>query len=138
MARFGPNGSLRLHIYRKLVGPLASTGLRIGEAVRLTMDDVLLDAAPPMLRILNTKFPKSRLVPLHPTTASALREYALERERLKYGGMTDAFLVSETGTSLKSSTAGRTFQRLLDRLEIRATDGSRRPTLHSFTLSCCI
>jgi len=45
-----------------LLGLLASTGLRIGEAVRLKMDDVRLEAQPVHLRILQTKFQKSRLV----------------------------------------------------------------------------
>ena len=57
---------------RLLLGLLGSTGLRIGEAVRLTMSDVRLGDKFPNLQILQTKFQKSRIVPIHPTVAIAL------------------------------------------------------------------
>ena len=49
VARFEPRDSLRPHVYRTLVGLLASTGIRVGEAVRLTVADVGFDAEPPTL-----------------------------------------------------------------------------------------
>jgi integrase len=67
-----PRDRLRPSMLATLLGLLASTGLRIGEAIRLTMDDVQLDARPALLRILESKFRKSRLVPVDPTTAAAL------------------------------------------------------------------
>jgi integrase len=54
-----------------LMGLLASPGLRIGEALRLTLDDAKLEADPPHLLILDTKFGKSRVVVLHPGAAAA-------------------------------------------------------------------
>src|SRR5881394_1405441 len=64
-AKLGPRGSLRPHSYRALVKLLASTGLRCGEALRLKIGDLELETETPFLRILETKFRKSRLVPLH-------------------------------------------------------------------------
>src|SRR5216684_2967013 len=61
------------HTLVTLMGLLASTGLRIGEAFRLTFNDAKLDADPPHLLILDTKFGKSRVVVLHPSAAAQLR-----------------------------------------------------------------
>src|SRR5207247_10867360 len=68
-----PCGSLRPHTLSTLLGLLASTGLRVGEAIRLQVDQVKLDLQPPHVHIRETKFHKSRLVPLHPTTTERLR-----------------------------------------------------------------
>ena len=67
-ARLRPAGSLRPRTYYTLFGLLAATGLRISEARQLVLDDVTTDG----LVIRKTKFRKSRLVPLHETTAAAL------------------------------------------------------------------
>ena len=79
-----PRGTLRPVMLPALLGLLASTGLRIGEAIRLTVDDVRLEAHPAHLRVLQTKFHKSRLVPMHPTTVAALAAYLRRREDLGY------------------------------------------------------
>jgi integrase len=92
-----PRGTLRPIALSTLIGLLASTGLRVGEAVRLTMADVRLDEEPANLRVLQTKFRKSRIVPLHPTTAAALGHYCLQRQNLGYHALSDAFLVTERG-----------------------------------------
>ena len=63
-----PHDSLRPHTLATLLGLLASTGLRVGEAVRLTVGDVQLSATPPRLLVRHTKFDKSRWVPLHVST----------------------------------------------------------------------
>jgi integrase/recombinase XerD len=74
-----PRGSLRPHTLSILIGLLASTGLRVGEAIRLQINDVLLDLSPPQLYVLETKFNKSRIVPLHPTTVEQLHHYREQR-----------------------------------------------------------
>jgi integrase/recombinase XerD len=66
----GPHGSLRPHTFSTFLGVLTSTGLRVGEAIRLTVQEVHLDATPPVLHIRETKFHKSRLVGLIPTVVS--------------------------------------------------------------------
>ena len=69
-----PEDGLRRWTYHTLFGLIAVTGMRISEAMGLERDDVDLDAG--VLTVRLTKFGKSRLVPLHPTTCTALRGYA--------------------------------------------------------------
>src|SRR6516225_4534606 len=128
----GPRNSLRPHTYNALIGLLASTGLRVGEAIRLTVDDVQLALTPPHLIIRETKFAKSRLVPLHVTAAEQLRRYAAQRQRLGYDALSDAWLISEQGGPLLYSNLQIWFARFLRRLDIRSTEGNRSPSLHSF------
>ena len=69
----GPRDALRPHSVATVIGLLANCGLRASEAIRLDIDHVDLVGAVPCLQIQRTKFRKSRLVPLHPTTAAALQ-----------------------------------------------------------------
>ena len=128
----GPRNSLRPHTYHALLGLLASTGLRVGEAIRLTVADVQLAFRPPHLIIRQTKFAKSRLVPLHATAAEQLRRYTTQRQRLGYDALSDAWLISEQGGPLRYSNLQIWFARFLRRLDIRSTEGNRNPSLHSF------
>jgi len=127
-----PHGSLRPHTLSTLIGLLSSTGLRIGEAIRLRVDHVKLDHDPPQLHILETKFHKSRIVPLHPSTADHLRCYAEQRAHLHYDGLSDAFFVSEQSNHLKYLTLHNWFARLCQRVAIGPTTGGRAPCLTSF------
>ena len=70
-----------------LIGLRVSYGLRASEALRLDIDDVDLVGDLPCLQIRRTKFRKSRLGPLHPTTAAALRTYAEQRRAVGYDGL---------------------------------------------------
>ncbi len=74
-----PQGGLRSETMRCLIGLLSATGLRISEALHLNRPDV--DLAQGCLVIRETKFNKSRYVPLHPTSVQALEEYTHIRER---------------------------------------------------------
>ena len=71
---------LRTATYRTLIGLLAVTGMRVGEAISLDRGDADLDAG--VLTIRNGKHGKSRLVPVHDTTTRALRDYLRLRDRL--------------------------------------------------------
>jgi integrase/recombinase XerD len=82
-----------------LMGLLASTGVRIGEAFRLTLRDATLDADPPHLLILDTKFGKSRVVVLHPSTADQLRVY-LAASTTTVRGRAAAFFTNRLGRHL--------------------------------------
>jgi len=124
----GPRGSLRPHTYTTLIGLLVSCGLRASEALRLRVSQVELEANPPLLRILETKFRKSRVVPVHPTTAAALCGYAGQRRRLA-NGRCDYFFVSRRGGSVTYEAAKQTFRRLVRRLGIRGPVG-RGANLH--------
>lgn len=134
-----PRGTLRPVALPALLGLLASTGLRIGEAVRLRVDDIRLDASPAHLRILQTKFCKSRLVPMHPTTAAALATYLCRREALGYHALSDAVFVSERGGPLEVDLLGVWFGKLTRKLGLWPADkAARRPSLHSFRHSFAI
>ena len=75
--RLGPSQGLRGVTYETLFGLIASTGLRVSEAVHLLDTDVDLKCG--MLTIRQTKFAKSRQVPMHPSTTEALRQYRSQR-----------------------------------------------------------
>ena len=100
--------------------------------------DVNLDSQPPRLLIRETKFHKSRLVPVAPSTAEALRSYAAIRKRLGCAGPYQTFLVSDSGTPLPYSTVGRTFLGIVRRVTIDPAAGSHGPNLrclrHSFAV----
>jgi integrase len=128
--QLGPREALRPHTVATYIGLLASCGLRAHEAIRLTLEDVALTAMPPRLTIRQTKFRKSRLVPLHATTAAALGTYAARRRQLGYDGFCDAFFVSERGTSLNYHVIARTFVMLARRLGLRGPAGERGVSLH--------
>jgi integrase/recombinase XerD len=125
-----PRHSLRPLVWQTLIGLLASTGLRVGEALRLTIGDVLLETEPPHLRIVETKFRKSRLVPLHPTTADHLSSYARQRRALGYNTLSNVFFMAENGKALDQSCVWLSFRRLTRRIGLRPREGGRHPSLH--------
>jgi integrase len=126
--RLSPKGTLRPATYRTLLGLIAATGLRLSEALRLTCADVDLDAG--MLTVRQTKFAKSRLVPLHPTTARALKQYLALRQRHVPALQNGAFLVSATGTAPHKRTVHWVFDRLRKQLGWTARGGHATPRIH--------
>lgn len=92
---------LRGRTLTTVIGLLASTGLRSGEALRLDRADV--DLASGVLQIRKTKFRKDRLVPVHATTLTALQEYVGHRDLAFPMLKTPAFFVSTRGVRLSSS-----------------------------------
>ena len=138
-AKAPPRGTLRPVMLPALLGLLASTGLRIGEAVRLRVNDVRLDTDPPHLRVLQTKFQKSRLVPMHPSAAAALAAYLRRREDLGYHALSDAVFVAERGGPLDVHLLGVWFGKLTRKLGMWPADkAARRPSLHSFRHSFAV
>jgi len=138
-AKAPPRGSLRPVMLATLLGLLASTGLRIGEAVRLRVDDVRFEAQPAHLRVLQTKFQKSRLVPMHPTTAAALAAYLRCRQKLGYHVLSDIVFPTQRGGPLDVGLLGVWFGKLTRKLGMWPADKTaRRPSLHSFRHSFAI
>ena len=109
---------LRCHTYATLFGLLACTGLRISEALSLTDSDVDLEFG--VLTILQTKFHKSRLVPLHPSTIKALVEYAQLRGCLCPARLSDAFFISEKGNYLPYSSVNYSFRILIQNIGLNS------------------
>lgn len=114
--------------YSTLVGLLAATGLRIGEALRLDRDDVAFRSG--VLLVRNSKFGKSREVPLHATSIAALRTYAEHRDRAVRRQRSPAFLLSSAGTRLFYSNAHLVFQRLIREAGIQPRSAACRPRPH--------
>jgi len=114
--------------YCCLLGLLAVAGLRISEALNLESRDI--DWTEAVLTIRDTKFGKSRLVPLHPTTKRALADYAAQRDRLFQGHPTAVFFPSKTGGHLDAGQVRRVFYRLSRQVGIRGASASRGPRLH--------
>jgi integrase/recombinase XerD len=92
------------------------------------------------MHILETKLHKSRIVPLHPSTAEPLHHYRHLRERLHYDALSDAFFVSEQGESLTYPALYAWFGRVCRRLAMKPADGGRQPSLmsfrHTFAVTC--
>lgn len=98
----------RAAVMTTLVGLLASTGLRSGEALRLDRADVDLGAG--VLHIRQTKFRKDRLVPVHATTLAALRQYASHRDAAFPAPKDSGFFLSSRGNRLSSAGLAAAFR----------------------------
>jgi len=127
----------RVTVYA-LIGLLASTGLRIGEALALEVDDVRLHADTPHLLISDSKFGNSRNVVLHPTVAEQLRRYLIQRSKALAGRHVEAFFMNRYGRHLNYNAQRLMFLRLLKRAGILAVPGERGPSLHSFRHSFAV
>jgi len=115
------SGELRPQTFVTLVGLIAATGLRISEALKLSVADVDLDHG--VLTIRESKFRLTRLVPLHRSTVAALKRY--HTRRLRLWPHSPLFLVSERGTPLSGSTVHHIFRQLAGSI----TPTSNRPTV---------
>lgn len=110
---------LRSLTYVTLIGLLATTGMRPGEALALDVADVDLETG--ILTVRQTKFGKTRVVPVGESARTALACYAKRRDKIYQRRRSDAFLVDARGARLGSGTVRRTFAKLC-----RAT-GLRKP-----------
>ena len=133
-----PQQGLRPHTLATAIGLLACTGLRAGEVMRLMVEDVKLNDKPPHLIVLQTKFGKSRIVPLHSTTADQLQHYADKRTAWHYAGLSEVFFMDERGQPLNHDSLGRWFSQLCHKLGFWPSDNRNPPTLgslrHSFAV----
>lgn len=130
---------LRAVTYQALLGLLAATGMRVGEAVRLTGADVDLDTG--VLRVRHAKFDRERLVPLHPSATAAVAEFISHRDRLAPVERADTLFVTTIGTPLSSKLVGATFGSLLGAAGLPTTPGQRprvRDLRHSFVVHTLI
>jgi integrase len=126
----------RAATYQVLIGLLAVTGLRIGEAI--AADTLDLDVEHGNLVVRHAKFDTSRLVPLHPTTIQALTGYLDLREHLRPAAGSPALLTSSRGTRLLHSNVGLTFNALARQAGITARSASCRPRIHDLRHSFAV
>jgi integrase len=127
---------LRAATYRTLIGLLAATGMRVGEAIRLDRPD--FDTGTGVLTIRNSKFGKSRLVPLHPTTTAALASYLRLRDELHPGHSDPAVFISPAGTRLAYCNVHATWRLLVRRAGLRPRSPNCRPRPHDLRHSFAV
>lgn len=120
----GPLDSLRPHTYANLIALLSATGLRISEALRLQFSDITPDG----LLIRNTKFRKSRLVPLHDSAVLGLGRYLNRRHSVK--SISKEVFITDEGQTLTYSTVYYTFRKLLKSANLLPPPGVAQPRLH--------
>lgn len=108
---------LRGVTFKMLIGLLAATGLRPGEAVRFDVSDA--DLVGGVLAVRESKFRKSRFVPLEESARAALAAYATFRDAVQPRRETPAFLVTEGGSRLNGSAVRRTFAKLCQTVGLR-------------------
>jgi integrase/recombinase XerD len=118
----------RAATYQILIGLLAATGMRVGEAIALDRGD--LDAGQGLLTIRNGKFGNSRQLPLHPSAVQALAGYAQLRDSAHRRPAAPAFLLSATGTRLIYNNVHFTFHELVKATGLRPRSAACRPRIH--------
>jgi integrase len=121
--------------YRTLIGLLAATGMRVGEAIGLDRDD--FDAGCGMVTIRHGKFGKSRALPLYPTTVAALEDY-LRRDDRPRERNTPTLLISSRGKRLRYGTVQPIFQKLLHHCGIAPRSATCRPRIHDLRHSFAV
>ena len=119
---------LRHHTYYTFFGLLAVTGCRVGELIALDRDDLNRDKK--LLMIRETKFRKSRLVPLHHSTFEQLDKYEELREQFCTQPKANNFFLSEEATQLTDSSVRRAFTWLSKQISIRRNADSAGPRIH--------
>jgi integrase len=127
---------LRTATYQTLIGLLAVTGMRVGEAIGLDRDDLDLEAG--VLVVRGAKFNKTRELPLHPTSVEALRHYQRERDHYRTTTGTRAVFISPAGTRLLYCNVHSTFQLLVRQAGLLPRSGSCRPRIHDLRHSFAV
>ncbi|HEX6402839.1 MAG TPA: tyrosine-type recombinase/integrase [Pseudonocardiaceae bacterium] len=127
---------LRVATYQNLIGLLSVTGMRIGEAIRLNRDDLDLDSG--VLTVHQSKFDKTRLLPLHATTVTALRDYLQLRDQLHPHPRTPAVFISPAGTRLLYCNIHATWKLLVARTGLKPRSASCRPRIHDLRHSFAV
>lgn len=126
----------RVATYQTLIGLLAVTGMRVGEAIALECAD--FDSSTSLVVVRKGKFGKSRELPLQPSAVHALSEYLGRRDRPGSRAATAALFVSNAGTRLLYGNVQATFRRLVSRAGLKSRSPRCRPTLHSLRHSFAV
>jgi integrase/recombinase XerD len=135
----------RADTYQTLIGLVAVTGMREGEAVRLDRDDVDLQQG--LLTIRNSKYGKSRQIPVHSSTVEALAAYAHRRDARRYRRdgrqhhhplSSAGFFISTTGTRLLRDNVSTVFPRLVRESGLAGSGDHRPPRLHDLRHSFAV
>ena len=116
-------------VYSCLFGLLSVSGMRLGEAIQIALNDVDLDAM--VLTVRNAKYDRTRWVPLHASTCAVLADYIERRQRHFVGrSVSDKLFVSSQGTALYKQNIQSAFRNLSRRVGLRAANDSHGPRIH--------
>jgi len=126
--RMVPQDGLRPWTYKTLFGLIAAVGLRISEALKLQITDLDLPGA--TLTVRQTKFHKSRCLPLHPSVVQALSDYLYARLRIMGHVRDTTVFITPAGTALSRRGVHHAFARLRDQLGWCARGGHAKPRIH--------
>ena len=127
---------LRAHTYATVLSLLTVTGMRRGEVLKLQCDDV--DLVHGSLTVRESKFGKTRWIPIHPTTQHALKQYLRFRNRLWPRPPTPSFFLSEQGTPLSAWSLQQTFVQLSRQIGLRSPTDRYGPRLHDLRHSFAV
>jgi integrase/recombinase XerD len=127
---------LRAATFKTIIGLLACTGLRIGEALHLDRDDV--DTSRRLLTVRDSKFGKSREVLLHPSTVAALEEYGEIRDRLCPHPKERSFFITTRGTRIAHPTIYLPFRALLEQAGVTHPMPGRHVRVHDLRHSFAV
>lgn len=119
---------LRAASFEALFGLLAISGMRVGEAIALDLEDVDLERGVVAIREQTAKLERARLVPLHSTSVEALEQYVKARQRLCPRPRSKAFFLSNTGTRIDRSAVSKTLRKITIALGLRTE--TARPRAH--------
>lgn len=122
--------------YETLIGLLAVSGMRVGEAIRLDRDD--LDDEHSVLVVRDTKFGKSREVPLHESTLAALHGYLRRRDELLPQAAAPTLFISTTGTRMLYKSVQPMFAKLCKQAGLQPRSPRCRPRLHDLRHSLAV
>jgi site-specific recombinase XerD len=112
-----PKKSLRPHTYRTILGILYTTGIRIGEALALNLED--FHSTQQRLYIAEGKFRKARWVPLSASSCRALEQYVHKRSQIRPRSPDSPLLINERCRRLQHCTVNQTYHYLLRQCGIR-------------------
>jgi integrase len=135
-ATFPSADPLRRIGYATIFGLLASTGMRVSEPLGLRVADVDLDEG--VLRVVETKFRKSRLVLMHPTVIEAMRRYAAQRDRDPRGRSSVWFFLGRDDGQLPKRSVHHAFRRICSMLGWRANGDLPFPRIHDLRHSFAV
>jgi integrase len=119
-----------------IFGLLAVTGLRSSEAINLRREDV--DLCNGLLHIRDSKFGKSRLVPLDKSTVDALGRYVVERDARTVTRGSPFFLVGDRGARLRHDSVHRVFMMWAQEAGLRQRGKRGGPRLHDLRHSFAV
>ena len=112
-----------------MIGLMFATGMRVGEAFKLKLLDV--DIKRRVIEVRNTKFNKSRYVPISRSTAEHMSAYMRQREKAGFSVKPESFVfITQRGTKIKHPAFSTVFLAILRSTGIRGPKGQRGPRIH--------